>query len=100
MRVWLGTFETAGDDAYASDRAAYMLRGEYARLNFQKLKDPSKLGFGDGARLNALKNAVDSKIPAILPKAVKRGKRKPIPSALLLQQNRVSRRRRKFLVTV
>ncbi|KAK9008723.1 hypothetical protein V6N11_075606 [Hibiscus sabdariffa] len=68
MRVWLGTFETTEDDAYAPDRAAYKLRGEYARLNFQKQKDPSKLGFGDGARLNALKNAMDSKIPAICQK--------------------------------
>ncbi|KAE8719658.1 Detected protein of unknown function [Hibiscus syriacus] len=62
MRMWLGTYETAEAVAYAYDRAAYKLRGEYTRLNFQNLKDPSKLGFDDGARLNALKNAVDSKI--------------------------------------
>lgn len=67
-RVWLGTYEKAEFAAYAYDRAAYKLRGEYARLNFPTLRDLSKLGIGDDSRLNTLKNTVDAKIQAILHK--------------------------------
>ncbi|KVH91789.1 ethylene-responsive transcription factor ERF061-like [Cynara cardunculus var. scolymus] len=78
MRVWLGTYETAEMAAFAYDRAAYKIRGEHARLNFQDSAAVVGL-IGDWRRLNALKTAVDDKIHAIYQKVMKeKGKKREV----------------------